>query len=554
MSKQTPDFFNSPPTVELLESLVDASLKQKDVLLEAIRSWVILRSLYGHDHDPLKLNLGVSFTYSNWRDAFFRNSPLHKKDAVPPIHSQECPCGKTIINWLFEDPDLGVKQGEWRKSFCRRYSINNTQLDKLLNPAPDLFFARYQKEKQLLEQNCPGVEKKQIDRLFKEIRQIISQDDSLTLGIRKTVYQSYPNISPSQIDFVFKTLNQKKRQHDRHRPFGCSRKIVQNNNFPALVQRGWLDKQKEKYCKLNPINPLYLSGKTMVRVESMEYLSPELAEMVENYNQPLNGISRLFIYVEYVPSNSARDKIGDYQDQLKHIWSQTPVVPVELTYDSASLWREVTRIVYPVCIYYYQRAPYLCAFGQTPQKKRQLGWYNYRLDRVVALKALDWGTSHVPATLRSKCEDLELRYQYYSPDYIKTKLTEALGFDFYLPEGLMILRFKRDFHDRYIEATLRHDTFEAITTVKYWKKLIKSVPLSKQQQLKAIAPDFASGDFAYYCLKYRVGDNSVIMRLRAWGHNVEVLFPHDLRARIQKDLQAACQLYQESGGKGEIFN
>lgn len=47
-----------------------------------------------------------------------------------------------------------------------------------------------------------------------------------------------------------------------------------------------------------------------------------------------------------------------------------------------------------------------------------------------------------------------------------------------------------------------------------------------------------------YSLHYRVGDNSVIMRLRAWGHNVEVLFPDDLRDRIIKDLHAAYQVYQ----------
>ena len=546
MPKYTPHSSHSSlflPKVELLESLVDASLKQKDVLSEAIRSWVILRSLYGEENEALKLNLGATFTYSDWRDAFFHNSPWHKTDAVPSIHSQECPCRKTINDWLFNDPDLAVSQSQWRSSFCRRYSINDAQLDKLLHPSPDLFFGRYQQDKQWLAENCPGVKKEQIDRLFKQIRQIISQKQ-LTATIRETVAQSYPNIPVEQIDAVFEILNSKKRKHDRHRPFGCSRKIIQNNNFPTLLKRGWLNKRGEKYSRVESTNLPSFSDTVRLTAESMEYLSPELAEMVENYNQPLNGVSRLFIYVDYVPSNSARDLIGDYQDQLKTIWRETPVVPVELTYDSASLWREVKRIVYPVCIYYYQRAPYLCAFGQTPKQKKALGWYNYRLDRIQALRAIDWKDTDVPATLSSKCQDPEVSCLNYSPDYIKTKLTEALGFDFYLPSSLMILRFPRDFHERYIETTIRHDTFQAITTKTDWEKLIKLVPMTQQQQLQALAQDFANLDFAYYYLRYRVGDNSVIMRLRSWGENVEVLFPGDLRDRIKEDLQAAYQVYQ----------
>lgn len=35
------------------------------------------------------------------------------------------------------------------------------------------------------------------------------------------------------------------------------------------------------------------------------------------------------------------------------------------------------------------------------------------------------------------------------------------------------------------------------------------------------------------------------MRLRAWGANVEVLFPQDLRSRMAKDMREAELIYQE---------
>jgi CRISPR-associated protein (TIGR03985 family) len=36
----------------------------------------------------------------------------------------------------------------------------------------------------------------------------------------------------------------------------------------------------------------------------------------------------------------------------------------------------------------------------------------------------------------------------------------------------------------------------------------------------------------------------VIMRLRAWGYNVEVLYPPDLRQRLCNDIQKTGNLYQ----------
>lgn len=59
--------FSDPPSVELLQWLARGSLKQN--LSRAVRLWVWLRKLYGDESE--RLELGDSFTYSQWRDAFF---------------------------------------------------------------------------------------------------------------------------------------------------------------------------------------------------------------------------------------------------------------------------------------------------------------------------------------------------------------------------------------------------------------------------------------------------------------------------------------------------
>jgi hypothetical protein len=63
------EFFNYPPSVEVLKLLTPGSLKQN--LAKAVRLWVILRSIYGDDIDEVKLELEEEFTFIQWCDLFF---------------------------------------------------------------------------------------------------------------------------------------------------------------------------------------------------------------------------------------------------------------------------------------------------------------------------------------------------------------------------------------------------------------------------------------------------------------------------------------------------
>lgn len=127
-------------------------------------------------------------------------------------------------------------------------------------------------------------------------------------------------------------------------------------------------------------------------------------------------------------------------------------------------------------------------------------------------------------------------------------MSKAWGFDFYLPSQLMLIRFDRDFGDRYVKGTERHETFKEIS-YQQAQNLIKQKikqPEQKQALLKILVN--RSQEDAYYQVfiryqdeKYR--DNNVIMRLRAWRPKCEVLFPYELRQSIAADVAQEFQLY-----------
>jgi CRISPR-associated protein (TIGR03985 family) len=54
-----------------------------------------------------------------------------------------------------------------------------------------------------------------------------------------------------------------------------------------------------------------------------------------------------------------------------------------------------------------------------------------------------------------------------------------------------------------------------------------------------------SPEDAYYTVRYRDGDTNVGQRLRSWRPKVEVLLPWDLREKMQAEMQAEIELYQD---------
>lgn len=274
----------------------------------------------------------------------------------------------------------------------------------------------------------------------------------------------------------------------------------------------------------------------------LEFFTNEVSAIAELLLTKINGEQRLFIHHEYVVNEELREASADSADRLKEIWKIAPTPPIQITYHSAYLNQTRKYTVYPVCLYYYQRAYYLCAFGQRPERTEnqpQLGWYNYRLERITRLKTLSWDNPNLPFPQSEIINNSEK----YSPNYIQQELDSAYGFDFYENADLTLLRFEANFAQRYIDNSFRHPTFEKLDSYEEAIALIEQLKLPNRRKLLARINQHSEA--AYYTFHYRHQDNNVIMRLRAWGQKVEVIFPENLRQRMKQDIEQTWQIYQD---------
>lgn len=285
--------------------------------------------------------------------------------------------------------------------------------------------------------------------------------------------------------------------------------------------------------------------------EFYDFFNEGLSVIAQLLSTKFHGRQRFFIQAEYVANENLQDLAADWADNLKEVWKQDIVVPIKIKYRSVSINLIDDYIIYPVAIHYYQRAYYLYAFGETPQSKKikLFQWYSYRLDRIVKLDVLSWNFSATTKSIQSQIYQQNQENHLYTPNYIREQLELAYGFDFYRDVDIMLLRFDRDYHQRYIKDTIRHATFESIEDIEQVKKfiiqqlnLVNNFTGFKEQESLLKIVDSHSND-AYYKLRYRVGDNNVIMRLRSWGFNVEVLLPGRLRQKMKEDIQQTYNLY-----------
>jgi CRISPR-associated protein (TIGR03985 family) len=184
---------------------------------------------------------------------------------------------------------------------------------------------------------------------------------------------------------------------------------------------------------------------------ALNFLQPDLAAIAENLSQEIGGHPRFFLHVDYVVPIATIDRIDDWQERLKHLWQQHPIPCVLLRYRSAKLEREVECTVYPLCIYYVQRAVYLVAFGCNPIS--EVNWYNYRLDRIQNLVPLSWGDPRIPQRLIEDYQNQSLP----TPEHIQDQMGQGWGFDFYQPQLLMLLRFDPRHHRLKLRERMARD-------------------------------------------------------------------------------------------------
>ncbi|MBD2023918.1 TIGR03985 family CRISPR-associated protein [Leptolyngbya sp. FACHB-711] len=312
-------------------------------------------------------------------------------------------------------------------------------------------------------------------------------------------------------------------------------------DLQELAKLGWLHYlERDRHYRRVTQFPAYPGAKQLAKlstvqaIDPLELFQPDLGTIVQNHAGNVRGIQRFFLHLDYITPFHKLDQVDDWQEELRQVWQQDPVPPLQLTYQSARHQTTLTPIVYPVCIYYAQRSVYLCGFS--PELSHQ--WYNFRLDRIQHCCSLDWTDAAIPAALRLFYQKGQLP----DPSYIQIELDKAWGFDFYLQPQQMVLRFNRDFHDRYIVDTFRHSTFKAIDRSRVMQ-LMRQHKDGVQRETMLQVLQMRSLKDAYYQVCYRDGDTNIRHRLRAWRPHVEVLLPWSLRQEIAEEVQAEFQFY-----------
>lgn len=409
----------------------------------------------------------------------------------------------------FSTLDEGFTNAKWRDAF---FSPTHPKNDKV----PELH-----------DENCPCA-KTIAYWLFETNSKIIESQWKQSLI-------SHAKIEENQLDELLKS-----------RLFAVTRRSLQSD-LKALVELRWLEYKNNQYYRVAefPTRPGINRDETNItkmNPYALSILHEDINSIANNLSQEINGIKRFYMQLDYVIPKSTIDRVEDWQYELKELWTQTPVPPIQVTYDSARVGDKVDCIVFPVCIYYVQRAVYLCAYGESPD--RETDWYNFRLDRIVDINPLDWENSEIPGHLQKRYQQHNLP----NPDEISIKIEkEAWGFDFYLPPQLALLRFDRDYHERYIKDTVRHQTFEYISHQQAQRCIEREAKGTDKQILTNILTNRSSDD-AYYQVYIRYKDsthrdNNIIMRLRAWRPRCEVIFPLDLRESFAADVAKEYQLY-----------
>jgi CRISPR-associated protein (TIGR03985 family) len=450
----------------------------KQNLDKAIRLWVWMRLLYGDRTH--RLSLPDPFTYADVRDVFFSRS--HPKGEKPlPLHDVDCPCAKPMIAWLFGVGTVTLPQ--WREA--------------------------------LSDQSCQQV----IQLKSQEFQQALQQHDAL----------------PKQ----FQQILQKPL-------FGKTRRTLAED-LQTLVDIHCLKREEQSFRRVSELPPCPQafsanSGESYLSVQNLEFFTqPDLAAIAENFFQPINDYRRFFVHVEYVIPTQHLDRVDEWQAQLRDLWHKTPIPPLLMQYQPAGQSQVCSLVVYPVCIYYYRRGPYLCAYGQVPNatsEQKQMNWRNYRLDRIQSFTPLQWTAPQVPIALRQQYQSRTLP----TPDMIEEWMGEAWGFDYYEPAQLLLLRFDREWDDRYIQGTLRHPTFKAVSYQEA-KRLIQQTLKGQDKETMLKRLQACSPKDAYYQAFYRRDDPNVRQRLRAWRPRVEILLPWDLRERMATEVRREWEFY-----------
>ncbi len=106
------------------------------------------------------------------------------------------------------------------------------------------------------------------------------------------------------------------------------------NDFVTLEKLGWLQAtgtgSQRRYCKVTHLPEVPWMAPPS-ELSTIHFIPNDLATVVDHFPQPINGIQRFILDVEYIISQSVSHQVERILQDLKQLWHQEPGPPVRLT-------------------------------------------------------------------------------------------------------------------------------------------------------------------------------------------------------------------------------
>jgi CRISPR-associated protein (TIGR03985 family) len=481
------DSFDYLPTPAVLERLSQGQLINR--WSRSLRLWWLLRSLYGQDI-AWQASLPNPFRYADFREKVFapcHGTADHASVETLSIHCQgsQCLCQRSLRT-LLSEPNGAVNWSTWVADMQQQTGLPKSVWQAAAHTTPFRIGHRSLRDdlKVLVEQGW-------LKSAGRGYFQCVPAVEWPTLVVRTSTLTATDLLSTSDIWELLPVLE--------------SVAFVQPN-LEVLVNRLW------------------------------EYAAQSSSGHQGWANEPEK---RIFIHFDYVLSPEMQEQVDTHQNTIEQIWQTSDGGTIQFEYWLTQQERTATVRVYPVCFHYARRAKYLSAYG--PDPKGIVGWHNYRLDRIVSerVMVLPWGDPTVPQTLKELRDTGELP----TPQDVDAALEAAWGFNFYLPRAWLLMRFSPWFARWYVDQTERHDTFGPVTYDVLQDLVSQHVPPSEQAAVLSVIQARSPQD-VYYAGWIRMGDINVVMRLRDWRPQGEVIAPWGLRQRMAVEVQEEMAHYR----------
>lgn len=507
--------FTHLPTPDVLNWLAKGRLADRK--LRAVRLWVILTLLYGESGQASVLP--QPFRYANVRDRLFSpthgNSETANCQTLSAYCSEQCLCQQTVTTLLANRLDASpLLTTSWQNRFIALTALSPDQVTTFLRSHP--FFTVHRSIRDDLSHlvDMGWLTNKGQGRFH-----LVNAQHWPTLPESQSA--AIKGLSIEQTWEVLRSLE--------------SIAFVRPN-LEVIIQTLWEQLNHSSKAPKGPSHPGSNPSVANSSVANQTGHEPE---------------KRIFLHLNYILSDTQQEHVDTLQEQIEQLWRQGGGV-IQFDYahrtDKKTGHRadnraddSQTMTVYPVCLHYMRRAKYLSAYGKDPLGT--FGWHNYRLDRITSerLTILHWENTNVPTDLRA----LHQSNQLPTAAAVSTALENAWGFNFYLPRRLLIMRFPPAFAQRYVHQTERHTTFEPID--------YKALPTLIKQEIKDAAERTAllktlsqqKASDRYYRAWIRLGDINILMRLRDWRPNGEVIAPLELRQQMQDEAKAELKHYKK---------